>query len=163
MPASTFPSRVEILPLPFISAPPQTWISVKLPTKHTFSALLGSVLVTRMGLIPCPGPATEGWPIREYRRSRVGMRPQVGDEESIPGFARLTRETALLQPRLLMVGGCMPRSVTGESVPENEATTEESPPKRHILLSQSTWIQLYLKAMCLRTFHLPEPINTDTR
>lgn len=145
--ASTFPSRVEILPLPFISALSLAWVSVKLPAKHAFSDLLGSVLVTGMGLIPCAGPVMEGWPIKGYRHSRVGMRPQVGEEDSIPGSARITREMALLQPRLLILGGCMPRSVTGESVPENEATTEESPSKRHVLTHWSTWIQLYLKVI----------------
>lgn len=80
-----------------------------------------------MGLIPCPEPVTEGWLIRGYRHSCIGTRPQVGEEESIRGFARITREMALLQPRLLLLGGCMPRGITGESMPENEATNEESP------------------------------------
>lgn len=78
--------------------------------------------MTRMGLIPCTEPVTEGWLIRGYRRSCTGTRPQVGEEESIRGSARITREMGLLQPR-----GCMPRGVTGESMPENEATNEESP------------------------------------
>lgn len=55
----------------------------------------------------------------DFRESRL--------EESIQGFARITREMALLQPRLLLLGGCIPRGVTGESMPKNEATNEENP------------------------------------